>query len=202
MAANRQSAGMPGSGSGSVSFRPNPVRSVRLGRLTCSFMKGLAEWETTRAERQSSVVAPQVAGRSAAYRAEWNLAPCSLARNDKKPTLRCPVVSLGVGSAGPFFRLPQRGMERREAPGRCATAPLWGAGALLRTPQRALQGQVCESRPEARAGDDLEACEASPSNRCASRRSTGRKRIAPLRPRCAGLISGPASRPARQSVAS
>src|SRR3954452_19694022 len=26
-------------------------------------------------------------------------------------------------------------MERREAPGRCATAPLWGAGALRRTPR-------------------------------------------------------------------
>ena len=88
-------------------------------------------------------------------------------------------------------------MERREAPGRCATAPLWGPGALRRTPQRALQGRACEARPEARACDDLEVCETSPPKRCASRRSTGR-RIAPhRRPRGAGLISGPASRPAR-----
>ena len=63
-------------------------------------------------------------------------------------------------------------MERREAPGRCATAPIRGAGALRRTPQRALQGRDCETRPEARAGGDLKACEASPPNRCASRRST------------------------------
>ena len=60
-------------------------------------------------------------------------------------------------------------------------------GALRRTPQRALQGRVCETRPEARAGGDLEACEASPPNRCASRRSTadrvvgGRSRLAAKR---------------------
>jgi hypothetical protein len=66
-------------------------------------------------------------------------------------------------------------MERREAPGRCATAPLGASGALLRTPQHALQGRVCETHPEARAGGDLEACEASPPNRCASRRSTANR---------------------------
>ena len=80
-------------------------------------------------------------------------------------------------------------MERREAPGRCATAPLRGAGALCRTPQRALQGRVCETHPEARAGGDLKACEASPPNRCASRRST------------AGLVVGNPL-PARLLVAS
>src|SRR3954451_9004516 len=41
-------------------------------------------------------------------------------------------------------------------------------------------GRVCETRPEARAGDDLEACEASPPNRCASRRSTNRCRACPI----------------------
>ena len=62
-------------------------------------------------------------------------------------------------------------MERREAPGRCATAPL-GPPLAIGTGKRALQGRVCETHPEARAGGDLKACEASPPNRCASRRST------------------------------
>ena len=78
-------------------------------------------------------------------------------------------------------------MERREAPGRCATAPLWGAGALRRTPQRALQGRDCESHPEACAGGDLKACEASPPNRCASRRSTPQASVRSLRKRQAAL---------------
>jgi len=78
----------------------------------------------------------------------------------------------GAGCPIPFSCSPKGEMERREAPGRCATAPLWDAGALRRTPPRALQGRDCESHPEARAGGDLEACEASPPNRCASRRST------------------------------
>jgi len=104
----------------------------------------------------------------------------------------------GAGCPVPFSCSPKGEMERREAPGRCATAPLWGAGALCRTPQRALQGRDCESHPEAHAGGDLKACEASPPNRCASRRSTGRSRIAPRpAPGAAGLISGPAARPTR-----
>jgi hypothetical protein len=37
---------------------------------------------------------------------------------------------------------------------------------------RSPSGRGCESRPEARACGDLEACEASPPKRCASRRST------------------------------
>src|SRR3954470_10164054 len=41
-------------------------------------------------------------------------------------------------------------------------------------------GRVCETRPEARAGDDLEACEASPPNRCASRRSPNGCRACPI----------------------
>src|SRR5947209_11678351 len=60
-------------------------------------------------------------------------------------------------------------MERREAPGACE-AP-WGLPCDRET-QRALLGRGCESHPEARAGGDLKACEASPPNRCASRRST------------------------------
>ena len=92
----------------------------------------------------------------------------------------------------PFSSSLERGMERREAPGRCATAPLRGAGALRRTPQRALQGRVCETHPEARAGGDLEVCETSPPNRCASRRSTGQRGLLRVLPGCVGLISGPA----------
>src|SRR5437660_11500954 len=78
----------------------------------------------------------------------------------------------GRGLPCPVFLASAEEMERREAPGSCATAPLRGAGALCRTPQRAFQGRDCESHPETRAGGDLKACEASPPNRCASRRST------------------------------
>ena len=59
-------------------------------------------------------------------------------------------------------------MERREAPGRCATAPL-GPSLAIGTGKRALQGR---------------ACEASPPNRCASRRSTGRLRLPASGPGC------------------
>src|SRR3954470_22837223 len=81
-------------------------------------------------------------------------------------------------------------MERREAPGRCATAPLWGAGALRRTPQRALQGQVCETHPEARARGDLG--RAKPCHRTAAPPG------APPRRRACGritsrVVGGPAS---------
>src|SRR5437868_12205351 len=70
-------------------------------------------------------------------------------------------------------------MERREAPGRCATAPLWCPAFPPNTVAPCLNGacetpfgRACEAHPEAAAGDDLRACEALPPNRCASRRST------------------------------
>src|ERR1700752_1940550 len=60
-----------------------------------------------------------------------------------------------------------------------AKALRYGApvGARCVTPdtQRALQGRACETHPEARADDDLEVCETSPPNRCASRRSTANR---------------------------
>src|SRR5437588_6781065 len=67
-----------------------------------------------------------------------------------QPTLRRPFVR-GAGTPFPYFlALSKEGMERREAPGRCATAPLWCpvryAGHRTR-----LCGQVCETCPEARA---------------------------------------------------
>jgi len=103
------------------------------------------------------------------FRARDFVAP----RNDSGVSQRSAPIRRGAGTPVPFFpSLPKKEMERREAPGRCATAPKRGAGALRRTPQRALQGRDCESHPEARAGGDLKACEASPPNRCASRRST------------------------------
>ena len=72
----------------------------------------------------------------------------------------------------PFFRIPRRG--KWSAGRRQGAALRRPSGARCVTPdtERALQGRGCESRPEARACGDLEACEASPPKRCASRRST------------------------------
>src|ERR1043165_2177910 len=97
-------------------------------------------------------------------------------------------------------------MERREARGVCE-AP-HGARHFLRTPtQPCLNGfcespfgRACEARPEARAGDDLKACEALPPSRCASPRPTRFRELLCENPRGAGLISGLAFRPARRPV--
>jgi len=77
----------------------------------------------------------------------------------------------GAGHAGfPFFRFPERGMERREAPGRCATAPF---GQPLRSGRlaRRIRKQDCESCPGARA-PHAAGLRGLPPGRCASRRST------------------------------
>jgi hypothetical protein len=48
------------------------------------------------------------------------------ARPTALPSQRSAARSSGCGNTLPFSLAPQRGeMERREAPGRCATAPLW-----------------------------------------------------------------------------
>src|SRR4051794_38628061 len=105
-----------------------------------------------------------------------------------------PVLERARAALSRFPSPSAEGMERREAPGRCATAPLWGAGALRRTPRAALQGRACETHPEARAGGDLEACEASPPNRCASRRSTPQASVRSLRRQQRTALSAARSR--------
>ena len=108
---------------------------------------------------------------------------------------------LGAGLAGPFFRLLDEEMERREAPGalRYGAPMVPGISSEHRRtlPERGFAsppfGRVCETRPEARAGDDLKACEASPPNRCASRRSTGWVRLPASSP--GALASSPAPLP-------
>ena len=62
-----------------------------------------------------------------------------------------------------------------------------------RTPSpysRALQGRVCETHPETRAGGDLKACEALPPNRCASRRSTPQASVRSLRRQHGRIVGG------------
>ena len=66
---------------------------------------------------------------------------------------------------------PQREWSAGRRQGAALRRP-WGCRCVTPDTPRALQGRVCETRPEARTGDDLEACEAPPPNRCASRRST------------------------------
>jgi hypothetical protein len=86
-----------------------------------------------------------------------------------QPTLRRPF-RRGRGLPCPVFRPSRkRGMERREAPGRCATAPL---GPALRSASPARRrGWVCEAHPEARA-PHAAGLRRPPPRRCASRRST------------------------------
>src|SRR4051812_21809640 len=55
---------------------------------------------------------------------------------------------------------------------------------------RALQGRVCETHPETRAGGDLKACEALPPNRCASRRSTPQASVRSLRRQHGRIVGG------------
>ena len=89
-------------------------------------------------------------------------------------------------------------MERREAPGRCATAPLHAPcdrGVYAPTER------VCETRPEARASRSGELArprhpDAAPPG------APPAGAVARVRPRAPGLISGPASRPARLPAAS
>src|SRR5689334_1013374 len=68
----------------------------------------------------------------------------------RKPT-HCRPSWRGAGTPVPFPSLRGRGMERREAPGRCATAPLH---APCDRGVYAPCGQVCETHPEARASCD------------------------------------------------
>src|SRR3954453_7029429 len=77
-------------------------------------------------------------------------------------------------------------MERREAPGRCATAPLGVPVRYAGHPARL----ACEAHPEARAGGDLRACEALPPNRCASRRSTPQASVRSLRWQHGRIVGG------------
>jgi hypothetical protein len=60
--------------------------------------------------------------------------------------------------AKPFFLFPQRGMERREAPGACE-AP-WGCPCDRAARAPLFRGQGCESCPEARAPHMRRVCEA------------------------------------------
>jgi hypothetical protein len=133
-----------------------------------------------------------------------------IVRHEEWPSQRSAAHSSGCGDTLPCF--PRFLKKRNGAPGgaRGLRGPSWVPGALLRDTLRALQGWVCETHPEARAGGDLKACEASPPNRCASRRSTGRLRFSAsgpgcgwpdLRPRCPARPLGPrrlmrAARPA------
>src|SRR5947209_9608619 len=57
-----------------------------------------------------------------------------------------PVSREGAGCPVPFPRPPKREMERREAPGRCATAPL-GPPLAIGTGKRALQGGIASPVP-------------------------------------------------------
>src|SRR5947209_13793964 len=78
-------------------------------------------------------------------------------------------------------------MERREAPGACE-APWWQPVLYSRTAGATLPERVCEAhsdgfaRPIPRRARAVifQACEASPPNRCASRRSTSRYRACPI----------------------
>jgi len=111
----------------------------------------------------------------------------------------------GVGAACPFFPSPPK---RNGAPGgagelRYGSPVVPGISSEHRRtlPERGFAippfGRVCETRPEARAGDDLRACETLLSSRCASRRSTGRLRSPASRPRVRLAWSpAPLSRPA------
>ena len=76
-------------------------------------------------------------------------------------------------------------MERREAPGRCATAPL--SSPCDRGAERAARTSLRNPLRGARV-PQWRACEASPSGRCASRRSTPQASVRSLRkdhePRC------------------
>jgi len=108
-----------------------------------------------------------------------------------KPTLRRPVVWLGLGTAGPFFRFPRKrewsagrrqGFARPLGGSRCVNSGLPGEPCLSGVCE-ALLGRACETHPEAAAGDDLKACEALPPSRRASQRSISRCGFSPHPPR-------------------
>ena len=99
-----------------------------------------------------------------------------------------PVLFEAPGAPVPFFRLPEREMERREAPGVCETPP----GPLRSGPAARHRGRVARPAREARA--PVNGRFARPAARgCASRRSTcGLGRLAD-HARPAGRTSLPSS---------
>ena len=110
------------------------------------------------AEVTAGLPAPVVGMLTAAAVKDFHDVACGSARAIATIGLGWPIAAAGRREAAAL---------RRPSGARCVTPDT----------ERALQGRGCESRPEARACGDLEACEASPPKRCASRRSTGRSRF-------------------------
>ena len=79
-------------------------------------------------------------------------------------------------------------MERREAPGRCATAPLPGARCVKPDTERALLDGVA-SPVRRRARPAVAGLRGPPSGRCASRRSTAGLVVGDPLPLAAGYLA-------------
>jgi hypothetical protein len=122
---------------------------------------------------------------------------CPLTRNDRGLANAPPPIRRGAGTPFPFFPLPKK---ENGAPGG-ARALRYGA---LEVPL-AIGTPCAPIRPgvripaSRRARPAVAGLRGPPPERCASRRSTSRTRIAPRpAPGAAGLISGPAARPVRR----
>ena len=125
---------------------------------------------------------------------------CSLARNDSGVSQRS-AARFGEGAGDTLSRFPCPSGEGEWSAGRRQGAALrrpCGAGPCDRAPCYAPHEQACETCPGARVLR-WRACEALPSGRCASRRSTPQASVRSLRRQQRTALSAARSLPALRS---